>query len=101
MSPPPCKPRARVTRTSARRRNGRCLRAVVMTVTVRMVAAAISAALGLEQRLDRRHARAQPREHVRDDVIASDAQAALEDLDLDMAVAEMPGKPREIARAVG
>ena len=59
------------------------------------VTARIGAALGIERRLDLDDARAQPLHHRLDNVIAPDPQTVAHDLRRQMAVAEMPGEPRE------
>jgi hypothetical protein len=65
---------------------------------VRMTAAGIGAAFGIERRLDLDHARPQPLHHRLDDVIASDPQALGHDLGRQMAVAEMPGEANQMVR---
>ena len=56
----------------------------------------ISAALGIERRLDLDDARAKPLHHRLDDVIPADAQAFRHDLGRQMAIAEMPGDPDQM-----
>ena len=58
----------------------------------------ISAALGIERRLDLDDARTQSLHHRLDDVIPADAQAFWHDLRRQMAVAEMPGNANEMQR---
>src|SRR6185369_7719627 len=58
----------------------------------------ISAALGIERRLDLDDARTQSLHHRLDDVIPSDTQAFWHDLRRQMAVAEMPGNANEMQR---
>ena len=65
---------------------------------VRMAAAGIGAALGVERRLDLDDPRAQPLHHRLDDVIAPDPQPPCRDLGRQMAVAEMPGDPHQMLR---
>ena len=65
---------------------------------VRMAAAGIGAALGVERRLDLDHARSQSFRHRLDHVIAPDAQALRRDLCRQMAVAEVPGEPHQMLR---
>jgi hypothetical protein len=60
------------------------------------VAAGIGAAFGIERRLDLDDARAQPRHHRLDDVVAPDPQALWHDLRRQMPVAEMPGDPDQM-----
>ena len=56
----------------------------------------VSAALGVEWRLDRHEPRAKPAQHVFDDVIAPDAQPLARDLHVDMPIADMPSEPCQI-----
>src|SRR5712664_1276527 len=65
---------------------------------MRMAAAGIGAAFGIERRLDLDHARAQALHHRLDYVIAPDTQALGHDLRRQMAVTEMPGKPNQMVR---
>ena len=58
----------------------------------------IGAAFGIERRLDLDDARAQPRHHRLDDVVATNPQAFRHDLRRQMAVAEMPGDPHQMER---
>ena len=67
---------------------------------MRMEGVGISAAFGVERRLDLDHARAQPPHHRLDDVIAPDPQALAHDLGRQMTVAEMPGDPNQMVRVV-
>ena len=55
----------------------------------------ISAALGIERRLERDHPRSQTPGHRLDDGIAADAQAFRQYFGWQMAVAEVPGEPRQ------
>ena len=59
------------------------------------MAVVVGAALGLEGRLNGCHARAQPAQHVLDHAVAADAQAVADDLQLGVAIAEMPGEARQ------
>ena len=65
---------------------------------MRVAAAGIGAAFGIERRLDLDHARAKTLHHRLDDVIAPDPQALGHDLRRQMAVAEMPGDPDQMVR---
>src|ERR1700675_4415828 len=65
--------------------------AVRVTVVGMRVRSGISAAFGIERRLDLDDAGAKPGHHRLDDVVAADAQALRHDLGRQMAVAEMPG----------
>lgn len=58
----------------------------------------ISAALGIERRLDLDDAGAEPGHHRLDDVIAANAQTLRHDLGRQMAIAEMPGDPHQMER---
>src|SRR5215813_1602605 len=60
-----------------------------------VVVLAIGAAFGIERRADLAHLRAQAFQHVDDDMIVADQDAALVDLRRQVAVAEMPGETRE------
>jgi len=65
---------------------------------MRMAAAGIGAAFGIERRLDLDHARAEPLHHLLDHVIAPDTQTLGHDLRRQMTVAEMPGDPDQMVR---
>jgi len=65
---------------------------------MRMAAAGIGAAFGIERRFDLDHAGAKALHHRLDDVIAPDTQALGHDLRRQMAVAEMPGEPNQMVR---
>jgi hypothetical protein len=67
---------------------------------VRMAAAGIGAAFGIERRLDLDHARAEPFHHCLDHVIAPDPQALRHDLRRQMAITEMPGDPNQVLRVL-
>src|SRR5215831_8148763 len=60
-----------------------------------MIVLAVGAAFGIERRADLAHLRAQAFQHVDDDMIVADQDAALVDLRRQVAVAEMPGETRE------
>src|SRR5260221_12815243 len=66
-----------------------------------VIVLAIGAALGIEGVLDATDAGAQPLQHVDDDMIVADQDDVVGDLGRQMAVAEMPGEPRQPPRAVG
>src|SRR5665213_307023 len=67
---------------------------------MRVPAAGIGAAFGIERRLDLDDARAQPFCHRLDDMIAPDPQAPRHNLRRQMAVAEMPGDANQMLRIV-
>ena len=67
---------------------------VVMTVAVMMVL--VGAVLRIERRFDWRKPRAEPAQHVLDHMIAADAQPVADDLHVDVAVADVPGEPRQL-----
>ena len=72
---------------------------VMPTIFHRMrVTAGIGAAFGIERRLDLDDARAEPRHHRLDNVIAPDPEALWHDLRRQMPVAEMPGDPDQMQR---
>jgi hypothetical protein len=73
---------------------------VIMAVIVMraVTAGGVGAAFGIERRLDLGHARAEPPDHLLDDVIAPDAKTLGHDLGRQMAVAEMPGDPDQMVR---
>ena len=72
----------------------------VVVAAVIVAAVIVGAVLGIERRFDRRKARAEPAQHVLDHVVAADAQAVADDLNVDVAIADVPGEPRQLA-AVG
>jgi hypothetical protein len=67
---------------------------------VRVAAAGIGAAFGIERRLDLDYPGAKAFHHRLDDVIAPDPQAFRHDLRRQMAVAEMPGDPNQVLRVL-
>jgi hypothetical protein len=79
-------------------------RMIMATMTVRVLVVGmrmhggISAAFGIERRLDFNNTRAEPGHHRLDDVVTADAQALRHDLGRQMAVAEMPGDPHQMER---
>lgn len=72
---------------------------VVVAVGVRRARSRIGAAFRIERRLDLDDAAAEPLHHVGDHVVAADANPFFADLGRQMTIADMPGKPRELARA--
>ena len=56
----------------------------------------VSAVFRIERRFERRQPRAEPAQHVLDDVIAADAQPIAADLHVDMPIADVPGQPRQL-----
>ncbi|KZD22791.1 hypothetical protein A4A58_28020 [Tardiphaga robiniae] len=69
----------------------------VMPMSGRLMRCGIGAAFGIERRLDLDHARAQTLDHFLDHMVAADAQPLGHDLRRQMAVAEMPGEPHQMA----
>ena len=79
------------------------MRRVTMRIAfgcVRMAAAGIGAAFGIERRLDLDHAGTKAFHHRLDHVIAPDPQAFRHDLRRQMAIAEMPGDPNQVLRVL-
>lgn len=70
----------------------------MVVVAVRVAGIGVSAAFGIERRLDLDHARAEAFHHGLDDVVAADAQSFGHDLRRQMAIAEMPGDADEVMR---
>ncbi|MDB5609150.1 MAG: hypothetical protein JWP25_6050 [Bradyrhizobium sp.] len=68
----------------------------IVFARMRVAAAGIGAAFGIERRFDLDDASAQPLHHRLDDVIAPDPQALGHDLRRQMAIAEMPGNPNKM-----
>ena len=64
----------------------------------RMPVALIGAAFGIERRLDLDDPRAEPLQHIRDDVVAPDTQRPGGDLRRQMAISEVPGEPDHMLR---
>ncbi len=64
---------------------------------VRLMRGGIGTAFGIERRLDLDDARAETLHHVLDDMIAANAQALCHDLRRQVAIAEMPGEPHQMA----
>jgi hypothetical protein len=71
---------------------------VGMIVTMAMMMLLVRAVFRIERRLDRRKLRAETAKHVLDHVVAADAQPLAGDLQVDMAVADVPGEPRQFLR---
>jgi len=65
---------------------------------LRVAAAGIGTAFGVERRFDLDHACAEPSHHGFDDVIAPDTQSPRRDLRRQMTVAQMPGDPNQMLR---
>ncbi len=57
---------------------------------------AVGAALGIERTLHRSHLSAEPPHHVGNDVIVADVDRSCSDLGSEVAVAQVPGKAREL-----
>lgn len=70
----------------------------VIIVTMRVAAVGVSAALGIERRLDLDDARTEAFYHGLDDMVAADAQALGHDLRRQMAIAEVPADANEVVR---
>ncbi|MDR6661844.1 putative Rdx family selenoprotein [Tardiphaga robiniae] len=70
---------------------------IMMPMTGRLVRSGIGAAFGIERRLDLDHPRAKTLHHLLDDMIAADTQPLGHDLRRQMAIAEMPGEPHQMA----
>jgi hypothetical protein len=62
------------------------------------MAGGVSAAFGIEWRLDLDDARAEALHHFLDDMIAPDPQRLAHDLGRQMAIAKMPGEPNQMER---
>lgn len=71
--------------------------AMIVPVTSGFMRSGIGAAFGIEWRLDLDHLRAEPLHHLLDHMVAANAQAAGGDLRRQMAIAEMPGQPHQMA----
>jgi len=69
---------------------------IAIMVTMIVAGADIGAAFGIERRLDLDHAGAESLHHLLDDVIAPDPQMLARDLDRQVPVAEVPGKPHHL-----
>lgn len=70
---------------------------IMMPMTGRLVRSGIGAAFGIERCLDLDHLGAKTLHHLLDHMIAADAQPLGHDLRRQMAVAEMPGEPHQMA----
>lgn len=70
---------------------------IMMSMTRRLMRSGIGAAFGIERCLDLDHLGAEALHHLLDDVVAADAQSLGHDLRRQMAVAEMPGEPHQMA----
>src|SRR6202167_4592688 len=66
---------------------------VFVTLSMMMI---VGAAFGIKRRFDRRQPRAEPAQHIFDDVIAPDAQPLADDLHVEVTIADMPGQPRQV-----
>ncbi len=64
-----------------------------------MLAVRIGALLGIERRLDRRKRGTQPAQHLLEHVVATDAQPVAHHLHVGVAVADVPGEPRQRVEA--
>ena len=69
--------------------------AVIMVVVIGMP---VRAMLGVKRRLERAHARAQAAQHVFEHMVAPDAQPVAHHLHVGMAIADVPGEPRQVVR---
>jgi len=70
---------------------------VTMMVAV-LVTVIVGAALGIEGCINRRKARAEPAQHVFDHMVTPDAQPIADNLHIEVAIADMPGEPRQLMR---
>ena len=68
---------------------------VIVTVAAVLI---VGAMLRIERCFERREPRAEPAQHVLDHVVAPDTQPVADDLDVDVAIADMPGEPRQLVR---
>lgn len=69
----------------------------VMPMSGRLMRSGIGAAFGIERCLDLDHLGAEALHHLLDDMVAADTQPLGHDLRRQMAVAEMPGEPHQMA----
>ena len=69
---------------------------VMMMAVIVAVMLIVGAVLGIEWRVERRKPRAEPAQHLLDHVIAADAQPLADDLHVDVAIADVPGEPRQV-----
>ena len=72
-----------------------------MRVAVIVIVLAVRAAFGIERLADRANLGAEAFQHVDDDVIVADQETLALDRDRQVAIAEMPGEPREGTRIGG
>ena len=70
----------------------------MVVVAMCMAGIGVSAAFGIERRLDLDHARTEALHHGLDDMVAADAQALGHDLRRQMTIAEMPADANEVVR---
>jgi hypothetical protein len=70
---------------------------IMMSMTCRLMRSGIGAAFGIERRFDLDDLGAKTLHHLLDDMIAADAQALGHDLRRQMAIAEMPCEPHQMA----
>lgn len=70
---------------------------IMMSMTCRLIRSGIGAAFGIERRFDLDDLGAKTLHHLLDDMIAADAQALGHDLRRQMAIAEMPREPHQMA----
>jgi hypothetical protein len=76
------------------------MRGVLLTASFgrRMPATLIGAAFGIERRLDLDDPRAEPPQHLRNDVVTPDTQRLRGDLGRQMAISEVPSEPNHMLR---
>lgn len=74
---------------------------MIVRIVVKMGRLGVSAALGIERRLDLDHASAEAFDHVGDDMVTADTQGLGHDLGRQMPIAEMPGEPHQMVRIGG
>lgn len=69
---------------------------IVIMLIIVAVMMIVGAALGIERRVDGRKPRAEAAEHIFDHMVAADAEPVARDLHVDVTIADMPGKARQI-----
>lgn len=70
---------------------------IMMSMTRRLMRSGIGAAFGIERRVDLDHLGSEALDHLLDHMVAADTQPLGHDLRRQMAVAEMPGEPHQMA----
>ena len=72
---------------------------MIARMAVRMLP--VGAGLRVERRFHGRKLRAEPAQHVLDHMVAPDPQAVADKLHIDMAIADVPGEPRQLVGGGG